>query len=134
MGAKFDTTCSCIYENEKLDKTCCNFWRKNIYLITLNTILWKTHDFNLTSASDLFNDIISEAIKLNWLILNFSFFSFSWLFGMLTGLPISPGKPCSPITVLAGDHLTRPLPLWSPLWCIWLLISDSSTLEEKILV
>ena len=70
---------------------------------------------------------------MNWLILNFSFFSFSWLFGILTGLPISPGKPCSPITVLAGDHLTRPLPLWSPFWCIWLLISDSSTYKVEIL-
>ena len=91
----------------------------------------ETYADNLTSARDLFNEIISEAIKLNWLILNFSFFSFSRLFGMLTGLPISPGEPLSPITVLAGDHSTMPLFELSPSFSIWLPIADSSTYYHK---
>ena len=91
----------------------------------------ETYADNLTSARDLFNEIISEAIKLNWLILNFSFFSFSRLFGMLTGLPISPGEPLSPITVLAGDHSTMPLFELSPSFSIWLPIADSSTYHHK---
>lgn len=50
---------------------------------------------------------------------------------MLTGLPISPGEPLSPITVLAGDHSTMPLFELSPSFSIWLPIADSSTYYHK---
>lgn len=65
----------------------------------------KPYPSNRTSAKDLFNDITSLAIKLNWLILNFSFMIASFSGGMWTALPISPGRPATGKTVGAGRHL-----------------------------
>ena len=44
----------------------------------------KTYAGNRTSANDRLSEIISDASKLNWLILNFSFFSSSLSLGMTT--------------------------------------------------
>lgn len=50
-----------------------------------------THPSRRTSGSERLRAIISEAIRLNWLILNISFI-FSWFsLGITTGLPPSPG-------------------------------------------
>lgn len=49
------------------------------------------HPSRRTSGSDRLRAIISEAMRLNWLILNISFI-FSWFsFGITTGFPPSPG-------------------------------------------
>lgn len=50
-----------------------------------------TYPSSRTSGSDRLRAIISEAMRLNWLILNISFI-FSWFsLGMTTGFPPSPG-------------------------------------------
>lgn len=49
------------------------------------------HPSRRTSGSDRLRAIISEAMRLNWLILNISFI-FSWFsLGITTGFPPSPG-------------------------------------------
>lgn len=49
------------------------------------------HPSKRTSGRDRLNAIISEAMRLNWLILNMSFIVSCFSFGITTGLPPSPG-------------------------------------------
>ncbi len=50
-----------------------------------------TYESMRTSLSVLLTEMMSDAIRLNWLILNFSFISASCDLGITTALPISPG-------------------------------------------
>ncbi len=68
-------------------------------------VLCSTYAGNLTSISDLLREIISDATKLNWLILNFSFFSSSLSLGIWTALPNSPGIPSFLVTGSRCDQV-----------------------------
>lgn len=66
-----------------------------------------THPSRRTSGRDRLRAIISEAMRLNWLILNISFI-FSWFsFGITTGFPPSPGPSRGLLRESTDTHVRR---------------------------
>lgn len=66
-----------------------------------------THPSRRTSGSERLRAIISDAMRLNWLILNISFI-FSWFsLGITTGFPPSPGPSRGLVRASGIDTQTR---------------------------
>lgn len=64
----------------------------------------QTHPSRRTSGRERFRLMESDARRLNWLSLNFSFIRASCPGAVLTGLPISPGWPGCSSTVGRGSQ------------------------------